>query len=59
MFFVHALGHNAGKGRAFMNGPPLQRQHRMQGNTPDFMLNTLLYTSHMIQDGPLQLEGVV
>ena len=48
-----------GKSRAFGSWPPPVRGTEREEIHQTSCLNTLLYTSQMIQDGPLQLEGGV
>ena len=38
---------------------PLPRGHKMQGNTPDLMLEHFIVHLLVVQDGPLQWEGRV
>ena len=56
---VRALDHNLGKSRAFGSWPPPVRGTERKEIHQTSCLNTLLYTSQMIQDGPLRLEGGV
>ena len=56
---IRALDHNLGKSRAFGSWPPPVRGTECEEIHQTSCLNTLLYTSQMIQDGPLQLEGGV
>ena len=56
---VCALDHNLGKSRAFGSWPPPVRGTERKEIHQTSCLNTLLYTSQMIQDGPLLLEGGV
>ena len=56
---VRALDHNLGKSRAFGSWPPPVRGTERKEIHQTSCLNTLLYTSQMIQDGPLLLEGGV
>ena len=56
---VRALDHSMGKSRAFGSWPPPVKGTEREEIHQTSCLNTLLYTSQTIQDGPLQLEGGV
>ena len=56
---VCALDHSMGKSRAFKNGPPSMRTAERKEIHQTSCLSTLLYTSQMLQVGPLLLEGGV